>query len=135
MVHYQSRAQVPAPCVGKPRRPPVLQVSVVQYARRGVGGGTPASSATCSLASASLTPGLQAEAGRRREKHKVVAAARRAPWMTSFCLSRISGEGAHRLESQEVSAVSKETLLTLIRSRLSAWTKLELLLVFLSVLR
>lgn len=30
MVHYQSRAQVPAPCVGKPRRPPVLQVSTIQ---------------------------------------------------------------------------------------------------------
>lgn len=42
MVHYQSRAQVPAPCVGKPGRPPVLQVSVVQYARRGVRGGPPA---------------------------------------------------------------------------------------------
>lgn len=39
MVHYQSRAQVPAPCVGKPRRPPVLQVSAVQYARPGGGGG------------------------------------------------------------------------------------------------
>lgn len=62
MVHYQSRAQVPAPCVGKPVRPPVLQVSVVQNARRGVRGGPPASPATCALASASLTPGLQAEA-------------------------------------------------------------------------
>lgn len=39
MVHYQSRAQVPAPCVGKPRRPPVLQVSAVQYARPGGVGG------------------------------------------------------------------------------------------------
>lgn len=37
MVHYQSRAQVPAPCVGEPGRPPVLQVSAVQYARRGGG--------------------------------------------------------------------------------------------------
>lgn len=27
MVNYQSRAQVPAPCVGKAQRPPVLQVS------------------------------------------------------------------------------------------------------------
>ena len=34
MVHYQSRAQVPAPCVGKPRRPPVLQVSTIQTPRR-----------------------------------------------------------------------------------------------------
>lgn len=41
MVHYQSRAQVPAPCVGEPGRPPVLQVSVVQYTRRGVGEGRP----------------------------------------------------------------------------------------------
>lgn len=35
MVHYQSRAQVPAPCVGKPRRPPVLQVSTIQTPPRG----------------------------------------------------------------------------------------------------
>lgn len=35
MVHYQSRAQVPAPCVGKPRRPPVLQVSTIQTPRGG----------------------------------------------------------------------------------------------------
>jgi hypothetical protein len=37
MVHYQSRAQVPAPCVGKPRRPPVLQVSATQTPREGEG--------------------------------------------------------------------------------------------------
>lgn len=30
MVNYQSRAQVPAPCVGKAQRPPVLQVSTIQ---------------------------------------------------------------------------------------------------------
>lgn len=35
MVHYQSRAQVPAPCVGKARRPPVLQVSTTQTPGRG----------------------------------------------------------------------------------------------------
>lgn len=35
MVHYQSRAQVPASCVGKPRRPPVLQVSTIQTPGRG----------------------------------------------------------------------------------------------------
>lgn len=35
MVHYQSRAQVPAPCVGKARRPPVLQVSTTQTPREG----------------------------------------------------------------------------------------------------
>lgn len=35
MVHYQSRAQVPAPCVGKARRPPVLQVSTIQTPREG----------------------------------------------------------------------------------------------------
>lgn len=37
MVHYQSRAQVPAPCVGKARRPPVLQVSTIQTPREGGG--------------------------------------------------------------------------------------------------
>lgn len=37
MVHYQSRAQVPAPCVGKARRPPVLQVSAIQTPREGGG--------------------------------------------------------------------------------------------------
>lgn len=47
MVHYQSRAQVPAPCVGQPRRPPVLQVSSRQTPREeegrqgGGGGGAP----------------------------------------------------------------------------------------------
>lgn len=30
MVNYQSRAQVPAPCVGKAQRRPVLQVSTIQ---------------------------------------------------------------------------------------------------------
>lgn len=37
MVHYQSSAQVPAPCVGKARQPPVLQVSTIQTPREGGG--------------------------------------------------------------------------------------------------
>lgn len=56
MVHYQSRAQVPAPCVGKPRRPPVLQVSTIQTPRggggseKGTGEGRPAEPAPAARA-------------------------------------------------------------------------------------
>lgn len=53
MVHYQSRAQVPAPCVRKARRPPVLQVSTIhkrpgrgEGRRGGAEGRAPAAAAT-----------------------------------------------------------------------------------------
>lgn len=70
-MHYQSRAQVPAPCVGKPRRPPVLQVSSIQTPREGQGrrgghrGGAPGATATRRvslflLCSYSSQPGEQA---------------------------------------------------------------------------
>lgn len=104
MVHYQSRAQVPAPCVGKPRRPPVLQVSAVQYARPGGGGEgrPPRRPLALSLQH------LRGLGGRRRLGlgEKAPSSGSRSGQKAvggdlSCCLAGRREEGDHRLESQE----------------------------------